>query len=232
MRTGILSDESVRRFCKTIERDESTAPFTRRLLATRGNRQQFARRLAEATYSPEQLAVASPRMYAAMFQRAAHILTAPEGEVWEGYEEFVASEAAEEDEEDAFSDAESEGEQEFVEPGPALVQFEPLSVAGSSTDPLTPPTTSRRRSYTMQSSMRISTDPASLPIGTQSKFEDPRDKGDISRPRTRSFMKSLTRDQLIALYNQTFQEVYRTAPPPTFNLTNEEMAEDLNFFMV
>jgi hypothetical protein len=228
MRTGVLSDKSVRRFCKTIERDESNAPFARRLLATRGNRQQFARRLAEATYSPEQLAVASPRMYAAMFQRAAHILTAPEGEVWEGYEEFVASEAGEEE----GLEYESDDEGEFVEPGPALVQFEPLSIAGSSNDPLTPPPATRRRSYTMQSGMRISTDPASLPIGTQSKSEDPRDKGDISRPWTRSFMKSLTRDQLIALYNQTFQEVYRTAPPPTFNLTNEEMAEDSNFFMV
>jgi hypothetical protein len=67
MRTGVLSDDSVRRFCKTIERDESTAPLARRLLATRGNRLKFARRLAEATYTPEQLAVASPRMYIAMF---------------------------------------------------------------------------------------------------------------------------------------------------------------------
>jgi hypothetical protein len=99
MRTGVLSDDSVRRFCKIIELDESTAPLARRLLATRGNRHQFARRLAEATYTPEQLAVLSPRMYIAMFQRAAHILTAPEGEEWEGYADYDDSEGEGEEEE-------------------------------------------------------------------------------------------------------------------------------------
>jgi hypothetical protein len=244
MRTGVLSDDSVRRFCKTIERDDSTAPLARRLLATRGNRLKFARGLAEATYTPEELDVASPRMYAAMFKRAAHLMTAPEEEVWEGYEEFVASEVGEEEEgEDAFSDAEeefayeSEDEDEFVEPSPALVQFEPLlpSVAGSSTDPMTPPPSSRRRSYTMQSTFSISGEPVPLPIGKQLNFNDPKDKSDISRPRSRAarapraraFMKNASRSDLIALYNESYRDAYGTAPPPLDDVTTQQLADEI-----
>jgi hypothetical protein len=151
MRTGVLSDQSVRRFCKTIERDESTAPLAHRLLATRGNRQQFAMRLAEATYTPEQLAVLSPRMYVAMFERAAHVLTAPEGEEWEGYES--EGDGSEWEGFTDYDDLEGEGEEEETFDDAAPFQFEPLtpSAPGYSTDPLTPASSSRRRIYSMKS---------------------------------------------------------------------------------
>jgi hypothetical protein len=213
---------SVRRFCKTVDRDDSTGPLARRLLAAQGNRQQFARRLAEATYTPEQLAVASPRRYAAMFERAAHALTAAEGEEWEGYADY--------------EEFEGEGEEDEPYEDAASFVFEPLppSAAGSSTDPLTPPSSSRRRSYVMQSTFSTSQEPVPLPIGKRLEFNDPKDKGYISRPRepptatvvsrstkvratlTWSRMKNLSREreQLLELYDDAYWYAYRRAPPP------------------
>jgi hypothetical protein len=231
MRTGVLSDESVRRFCKTIERDESTAPLTDRLLATRGNRQQFARRLAEASYTPEQLAVLSPRMYAAMFQRAAHVLTAAEGEEWEGYDEFEESEG--------------EGEESYEDAAAFL--FEPLqpAAAGSSTDPMTPPSSSRRRSYSMASTFSTTEEPVPAPIEKRLDFSDPRDKRDISRPLgpptpaaasrstkaramlTRSRMKNLTREQLVEMYEDAYWQAKNRPPPPLDAVATRQIGEDL-----
>jgi hypothetical protein len=217
MRTGVLSDESVRRFCKTIQRDESTAPFTERLLATRGNRQQFVKRLAEATFTPEQLAVASPRMYVAMIQRAAHVLTAAEGEEWEGYSEF---EESEDEGEEAYEDA-------------ATFLFEPLqpAAAGSSTDPVTPPPSTRRRSsYSMTSTFSTSDEPVPAPIEKRLDFSDPRDKRDISKARvmmTRSRMKNLTREQIVELYEDAYWQAKNRPPPPLDDVATRQIGENL-----
>jgi hypothetical protein len=233
MRTGVLSDASVRRFCKTLQRDESTAPLANRLLATRGNRQHFARRLAEATYSPEQLAVATPRMYAAMFERAAHVLTAPEGEEWEGYADYEEFEG-EGEEEETFEDA-------------ASFLFEPLppSAAGSSTDPLTPPSSSRRRSYAMKSVFSEKQELDPIPIGKRVEFNVLKDKGDISQPRepptatvisrasqlraarTRARMKNLSREDLLELYEDAYWQAKNRPPPPLDDVSTQQLTEDL-----
>jgi hypothetical protein len=220
MRVGVLSDESVRRFCRTIERDDSTGPLARRLLATRSNRFEFTRRLAEATYTPEQLAVASPKMYAAMFERAAHLLTAPEGEVYEGYDEFEPSEQdSSEGEPDLESDSsQEEGFEEALEP---FEGFTPL-VQPPLVGPSAPQTLERRRRTTTVDPERLDS--------KKLNFDDPRDKRDISRPkvraaRTRSFMKNVSREQLIELYTEAYRDAYNADPGPLTDVDIAQLAE-------
>jgi hypothetical protein len=246
LRTGVFSDENVRRFCKTVERDDSNAPLTDRLLATRGNRQRFARRLAEATYSPEQLAVLSPCMCKAMCARAAHVLTAPAGVEWEGFADYDEAEWG------AFADyddpegEEWEGFADYEDTDAASFQFESLtpSAAGSSTDPLTPPSSSRRRTYTMKSSFSGSQEPVPVPIGKRLEFSASKDKGDISQPReppsatvvsraaqlraarTRARMKNISREDLLELYEDAYWQAKNRPPPPLDDVGTEQLAAD------
>jgi hypothetical protein len=170
-------------------------------------------------------------MYAAMFERAAHVLTAPEGEEWEGYDDYEESEGKGEEDE-AFEDA-------------ASFLFEPLppSAAGSSTNPLTPPSSSRRRSYAMKSTFSETQEPDPLPIGKRLDFNVPKAKGDITRPRelptatvasraskvratlTRSRMQILSREQLLELYEDAYWYAHRRAPPPRDDAAIEDLRE-------
>jgi hypothetical protein len=72
------------------------------------------------------------------------------------------------------------------------------------------------------------------------EFNDPKDNGDISKPReprpprsraaraarTRSFMKNVSRDDLIALYNEAFRDAYGSAPPPLDDVSTQQLAQD------
>jgi hypothetical protein len=205
MRTGVLSDESVRRFCRTIERDESTGPLARRLLATRSSRFDFTKRLAEATYTPEQLAVASPAMYIAMFQRAAHILTAPEGEEWAGYGEEAGPGEGSDDEGEG-----EEGEEEYDFSAPQAT-------------PLDPPMTPAREAGPSSSTTPLARAPPRVRTSRDIRAAASRSR---QARMTRSTMKAMTRAELEQIYRDAYAIKYGVDPGNLDKESAEQLADD------
>jgi hypothetical protein len=209
MRTGALSDTSVRAFCRTIERDTSHHPLTHRPLATRSGKREFGRRLAEAAFTSEQLANITPDMYRALFAHAAAVLR---GEV---AEEVDGEELEEELDEEELEEGEEEWEEgddgeEGVES--AEFRFQPLA-------PSTPTRETTPSSTASPPSKRSS-------LG----FSPPqREKGDITRqrPLTRGAIRRMSRKELVEMYRRFHLERYGAEPDIEDGATDAELADEI-----